>query len=173
LRRLGRKGWKKTCPEPAWFVLGREKGKLSYFWRHVFTVAKSGQIMGSLVNPDSGERVLNSDGENLYTRDFRDAKRSEVIIRGSKGKDGVVSGSQLFAPLWSADRSKLQRMAPLDYIGRYLKGWWNYAIADEAHELNGDTAQGNGLAVLARAADKTIAMTGTIMGGYPTGTPRQ
>jgi len=166
MRHLGRKGWKKTCPEPAWFVLGREKGKLSYFWRHVFTVAKSGQVMGSLVNPDSGDRVLNSDGENLYTRDFRDAKRSEVIIRGSKGKDGVVSGSQLFAPLWSADRSKLQRMAPLDYIGRYLKGWWNYAIADEAHELNGDTAQGNGLAVLARAAEKTIAMTGTIMGGY-------
>jgi hypothetical protein len=31
MRRLGRKGWKKTCPEPAWFVLGREKGKLSYF----------------------------------------------------------------------------------------------------------------------------------------------
>jgi len=49
MRRLGRKGWKKTCPEPAWFVLGREKGKLSYFWRHVFTVAKPGQLMGSLV----------------------------------------------------------------------------------------------------------------------------
>ena len=166
LRRLGRKGWKKTCPEPAWFVLGRERGKLSYYWKHVFTVAKSGKLMGALVNPDSGDRVFNSEGESLYGSDFRDSKRSEVITRGAQGADGVVSGSKMFSALWSADRSKLQRMAPLDYIGRYLKGWWNYSIADEVHELNGDTAQGNGLAVLARAAEKTIAMTGTIMGGY-------
>jgi hypothetical protein len=166
LRSMGRKGWKKTCPEPAWFVLGRERGKLSYYWKHVFKLAKSGKLMGALVNPDSGDRVLNSEGENLYGSDFRDSKRSEVITRGTKGADGVVSGSQMFSALWSADRSKLQRMAPLDYIGRYLKGWWTYSIADEVHELNGDTAQGNGLAVLARAAEKTIAMTGTIMGGY-------
>ena len=166
LRRLGRKGWKKTCPEPAWFVLGRERGKLSYYWKHVFKLAKSGKLMGALVNPDSGDRVFNSEGESLYGSDFRDSKRSEVITRGAQGADGVVSGSKMFSALWSADRSKLQRMAPLDYIGRYLKGWWNYSIADEVHELNGDTAQGNGLAVLARAAEKTIAMTGTIMGGY-------
>jgi len=166
LRSMGRKGWKKTCPEPAWFVLGRERGKLSYYWKHVFKLAKSGKLMGALVNPDSGDRVLNSEGESLYGSDFRDSKRSEVITRGAQGADGVVSGSQMFSALWSADRSKLQRMAPLDYIGRYLKGWWNYSIADEVHELNGDTAQGNGLAVLARAAEKTIAMTGTIMGGY-------
>jgi len=166
LRSMGRKGWKNTCPEPAWFVLGRERGKLSYYWKHVFKLAKSGKLMGALVNPDSGDRVLNSEGESLYGSDFRDSKRSEVITRGAQGADGVVSGSQMFSALWSADRSKLQRMAPLDYIGRYLKGWWNYSIADEVHELNGDTAQGNGLAVLARAAEKTIAMTGTIMGGY-------
>jgi hypothetical protein len=166
LRSMGRKGWKKTCPEPAWFVLGRERGKLSYYWKHVFKLAKSGKLMGALVNPDSGDRVLNSEGESLYGSDFRDSKRSEVITRGAQGADGVVSGSKMFSALWSADRSKLQRMAPLDYIGRYLKGWWNYSIADEVHELNGDTAQGNGLAVLARAAEKTIAMTGTIMGGY-------
>jgi hypothetical protein len=166
LRSMGRKGWKKTCPEPAWFVLGRERGKLSYYWKHVFKLAKSGKLMGALVNPDSGDRVLNSEGESLYGSDFRDSKRSEVITRGAQGADGVVSGSKMFSALWSADRSKLQRMAPLEYIGRYLKGWWNYSIADEVHELNGDTAQGNGLAVLARAAEKTIAMTGTIMGGY-------
>jgi len=166
LRSMGRKEWKKTCPEPAWFVLGRERGKLSYYWKHVFKLAKSGKLMGALVNPDSGDRVLNSEGESLYGSDFRDSKRSEIITRGAQGADGVVCGSQMFSALWSADRSKLQRMAPLDYIGRYLKGWWNYSIADEVHELNGNTAQGNGLAVLARAAEKTIAMTGTIMGGY-------
>ena len=36
----------------------------------------------------------------------------------------------------------------------------------EVHQLAGDTAQGNGLAVLARIAKKVITLTGTMMGGY-------
>src|SRR5260370_10624354 len=45
-------------------------------------------------------------------------------------------------------------------------GWFDFAIADELHQLAGDTAQGNGLGVLARAAERLIALTGTLMGGY-------
>ena len=172
LCRMGRKGWRKKFPETTWFVLGRERGKLSYFWRHVAPVAKSGRNNGALVNPDTGERILNSEGEPLYKSDLKDVRRSEVISRGKpKGIDPDAEedkseGLKLYSPLWCADRSKIQRMAPLEYIGRYMKGWFDYAIADEVHELNGDTAQGNGLAVLQRAAKKTIAMTGTLMGGY-------
>ena len=45
-------------------------------------------------------------------------------------------------------------MAPLDYMGRYMKDFFDYAIADELHQLAGDTAQGNGLAVLERICEK-------------------
>jgi len=41
LRSMGRNGWRKDCPEPAFFIMGKEKGKLGYFWKHAFTVAKS------------------------------------------------------------------------------------------------------------------------------------
>jgi hypothetical protein len=57
-------------------------------------------------------------------------------------------------------------MAPLAYIGRYMKGWWDYAIADELHQLAQETAQGNNLGVLNRCAHKLIGLTGTLMGGY-------
>jgi hypothetical protein len=57
-------------------------------------------------------------------------------------------------------------MAPIEYIGRYMSGWFDFAIADELHQLAGDTAQGNGLGVLGRAAQRLIALTGTLMGGY-------
>jgi hypothetical protein len=57
-------------------------------------------------------------------------------------------------------------MAPIEYIGRYMAGWFDFAIADELHQLAGDTAQGNGLGVLGRAAQRLIALTGTLMGGY-------
>jgi hypothetical protein len=45
-------------------------------------------------------------------------------------------------------------MAPIEYIGRYMRGWFDFAIADELHQLAGDTAQGNGLGVLGRAAQR-------------------
>jgi hypothetical protein len=47
-----------------------------------------------------------------------------------------------------------------------MGGWFDFAIADELHQLAGDTAQGNGLGVLGRAAKRLIALTGTLMGGY-------
>ena len=72
----------------------------------------------------------------------------------------------VFSALWQADREKIQRMAPLEYIGRYMKGWWDYAIADELHQLAQETAQGNNLGVLYRCAKKLIGLTGTLMGGY-------
>jgi len=59
-------------------------------------------------------------------------------------------------------------MAPLDYMGRYMKDFFDYAIADELHQLAGDTAQGNGLAVLGRIGKRLVGLTGTMMGGYAT-----
>lgn len=47
-----------------------------------------------------------------------------------------------------------------------MAGWFDFAIADELHQLAGDTAQGNALGVLGRAAERLIALTGTLMGGY-------
>ena len=47
-----------------------------------------------------------------------------------------------------------------------MRGWFDFAIADELHQLAGDTAQGNGLGVLGRAAQRLIALTGTRMSGY-------
>ena len=42
MRAMGRQGWRKHCPGPAYFIVSRETGKLSYHWKHAFAVAKSG-----------------------------------------------------------------------------------------------------------------------------------
>ena len=57
-------------------------------------------------------------------------------------------------------------MAPIEYIGRFMRGWFDFAIADELHQLAGDTAQGNDAGSLGRAGQRLIALTGTLMGGY-------
>jgi SNF2 family DNA or RNA helicase len=44
--------------------------------------------------------------------------------------------------------------------------WWDYAIADELHQLANLTAQGHALGVLARAAKRFPGLTGTLLSGY-------
>jgi hypothetical protein len=48
-----------------------------------------------------------------------------------------------------------------------MDGFFDYAIADEVHELKGgDIAQGNALGTLASSAERIVIFTGTLLGGY-------
>ncbi len=160
MRRMGRKEWRKRFPGPTFFITGKDKGKLGYFWEHVYLKAKSGPNLGGVVNPDSGVAILDSEMQKLTALDFTDKLKVSEALTAPRG------GTTRFSALWQADRSRIQRMAPIEYIGRYMRGWFDFAIADELHQLAGDTAQGNGLGVLGRAAQRLIALTGTLMGGY-------
>jgi superfamily II DNA or RNA helicase len=155
------------CPGPALFVVGRDKGKLSHFWRHAYQIARCGQYLGSVVNPDTGVRI--ELGERwLLAADFRKARISEIIGGVRESQDGADSKARrpIYSPLWQADGKRIRRVAPLDFIGRYMDHWFDYAICDEAHQLANDTAQGNGLRTLAACADRTLILTGTLLGGY-------
>ena len=147
LRSTGRSGWRQRCPQCSVFIMSKDKGKLSYFWRHAFLTAKCGPDLGGVINPDTGCSIENREGGRRTRMDFDQLKISEQIERA---KDGTT----VFSPLWQADRSKIQRMAPGEFIGRYMKSWFDLAIADELHQLAGDTAQGNALGVLARAGHR-------------------
>jgi len=160
-----RKRWDTLCPSPALFVVGRDRAKLGYFWRHAYQVARCGRYQGSVVNPDSGAPVyLGKEGERLLAMDFKKVKLSEML--------GQAEGTNharrpLYSALWQADETKIRRFAPVDFIGRYMDGFFDYAIADEVHELKGgDTAQGNALGTLASSARHIAVLTGTLLGGY-------
>jgi superfamily II DNA or RNA helicase len=158
MRRLGRKGWRRMCPGNAVFCIGREKAKLSYFWKHCFAKSQSGRYRGSIINPDTG-CPIETDGTRLTILDF-DKKRLHEVVGGQKG------GMTRYSALWQADRTKILRMAPAAYMGRYMPEWWDYAIADEIHQLAGDTAQGNALGVLNRVSRRFLGLTGTLLSGY-------
>src|SRR5208283_696848 len=132
--------------------------KLSYFWKHCYGKSRSGRYLGSLTNPDTGCPV-ETDGVRLSALDF-EKKRLHQIVEDSK------AGRTKYSALWQADCSKIARMAPAEYMGRFMPEWWDYAIADEIHQLAGDTAQGNALAVLNRTARQFLGLTGTLLSGY-------
>lgn len=68
--------------------------------------------------------------------------------------------------LWQADNTRLRRYPPAKYISNKMKGYFDYLVADEVHELKGETAQGNSFGQLSSVCRKTIALTGTLAGGY-------
>ena len=164
--RTARQRWDLICGVPALFIVGRDRGKLSYFWRHAYRLASCGRYQGCVVNGDTGCPIyLGEDGERLLSVDFKKAKLSE-ILGGQNGDEAAKSRREMYSALWQADGKKIRRFAPVDFIGRYMPDFFDYAIADEVHELKGDTAQGNALGTLAGCAQHTAVLTGTLLGGY-------
>jgi hypothetical protein len=155
-----RKRWLSLCGRPSLFIVGRERAKLGYFWRHAYRVPRSGPYLGCAVNCDTGRPVFMNESR-LTVADFEKVKIAETIdTRGGK------SCRPFNSPLWQADADKIRRMAPIEFIGRYMPGWFDYAVCDEIHQLAGDTAQGNALGTLSSSTDRIVGLTGTLLGGY-------
>jgi hypothetical protein len=148
LRRLGRRGWRKLCPGTTIFDIGREKAKLSYFWKR----CSGKRYLGSLTNPDTGCPV-ETDGVRLSALDF-EKKRLHEIVEDSK------AGKTKYSALWGQTATRLLAWLQLNTWG-YMPEWWDYAIADEIHQMAGDTAQGNALGVLNKTARRFLGLTGT------------
>jgi len=79
--------------------------------------------------PGNGKPVIISE-QRLTSADFKQVKLAETIeTRGDK------SCRTFHSALWQADREKIRRMAPVEFIGRHMRRWFDYAICDEIHQL--------------------------------------
>ena len=164
--RSARARWDEIAGAPAIFCMSRERAKLGAYWRHAYLTPRSGPFNGCVVNPDTGLPVLTGT-DQLRSSDFKKARHSEYVCAEDLGVANKAR-RPFHSPLWQADGTKVRRYAPIEFIGRYLnEGFFDYAIADEVHELKGsDTAQGNALGTLAACADRIAILTGTLLGGY-------
>jgi hypothetical protein len=167
--RTTRERWHRSfCSGPAVFIIGRDRAKLGWFWRHAFEVARCGRYQGSVVNPDTGCPVYLGD-ERLLACDFQKVRHSETLgeDREQENRGRIKSRKIRYSPLWQADGKRIRRVAPMEFIGRYLPDWFDYGIGDEVHQLTaGDTAQGNALGTLAACTHRLVVLTGTLSSGY-------
>jgi len=133
---------------PEYVIVSKDKAKLGYAWKPAVTKRKG---RAGYFCPGCGKIVVDQDGNPV---DLEYVERNKRFCR---------CGSAL----WQADNSKLRRFAISEYVKKRLKGYFDFFIADEVHELKGgSTAQGNSFGALASACGKTIALTGTLVGGY-------
>ena len=84
MRMMGREGWRKICPETSIFILGRERAKLGYFWKHVYLKGRSGKHLGLVLNPDT-HKPISTDDEFLDVRDFDKKRLHEFVERDKNG----------------------------------------------------------------------------------------
>ena len=132
---------------PEYMIVSKERAKLGYAWKPA-TLYKN----GSFICPDCDGEIADKDGIPV-SKDY--------LSRNKRWCPECKS------PLWEADNSKIRRFPLSDYIKRYLKNYFDFFIADEVHELKGgSTAQGNSFGALSSSCRKTIALTGTLLGGY-------
>ena len=82
LRTIGRVGWRKLCPSPAYFIVSRETGKLSYHWKHAYTIAESGRERGLVTNPDTGRAIPRS--EAISAISFAERRKSSSISHAGR-----------------------------------------------------------------------------------------
>jgi len=159
--RSARARWRTQVMAPSLLVMSRDRAKLGYFWRHAYLTPQSGRFNGSIVSPDTGRPVILGE-DQLRRADLRKVRIAETVW-----PESTKSRKAFFSALWQADNHNIHRMAPIEFIGRYLDGFFDYGIADEVHELkSGETAQGNALGLLATACGRTVVLTGTLLGGY-------
>ena len=70
-------------------------------------------------------------------------------------------------PLWQADREGPRRAAVCDVIKRLPRGYFGVFVGDEAHYYKSPcSAQGRAFGVFCARAKRSLALTGTLTGGY-------
>jgi len=101
----------------------------------------------------------------LYQMIHLHASRTNGKTSSNGNGNGHPSGM-----LVEADARPVSQRYPIaDFIARRYPGAFKLLLADEAHQMKGQsTDQGYALGSLVRACDKTLALTGTIFGGRST-----
>ena len=85
-------------------------------------------------------------------------RRLQEYLAENELEEDEISYCNIYGP---------RRYAPATYIKKKLKGYFDFVIIDELHELKGGaTAQGIAMHALVKATKKQIGLTGTIAGGY-------
>jgi len=141
------------------WVLGKERAKLHYQRENAYATMMVKRLSDGCFCPKCGKDL---------TSYFEDLPKSTKPFCPGRIKVGKNQTRECREPLYQPGY-KFRRFAKAEYIKRYLRGAFDFFIADELHQLKGGvTGQGQAFADLATACDRTLALTGTLMGGYST-----
>ncbi len=171
---------------PQYVVMSHSRAKLGHRFRpaywmrrlkdedgHPVRDAETGDFVMTPACPDCTAQIVDPEGVPVSHKQL-DRKRHNCPKCGT--------------PLWTAEAKPVQpvqtdynaglmarrtpgqgpRKYPLaDYVKNHMRGYFDLLIVDEVHEHKGrGSAQGLSAGILADACGKSLALSGTLMGGY-------
>ncbi len=155
-----------------WWIIGRDRAKLGYCWRPACQQTRAGlkcPRCGGVLTGPKGRLTL------AELKRTRQTCKSVLVVDGYSRQEvgDKVLAVPVWVPavgcgeqLWQATR-EINRFAPADYIKQHLKTYWTYLVLDEVHqEKSSESAQANAAGALISATKKTIALSGSICGGF-------
>jgi len=163
----------RSLTRPEFYVIGRERAKITYQWRPAVIVNQRG-----LFCPRCGGMLLDEDETPLpiFERNSQGKVKKKYACHNTiaKWKWNPETGSHSRAymkcgeQLWQADPDNLKyrKYMPALFIKNKLKDFFDVLIADECHQFKNLSGQGYAFAVLSSACKYTLGLTGTLMGGY-------
>lgn len=95
------------------------------------------------------------------------AGKSTVTVNVLKGHEDEYKRTCVTTEGWKISGTGFgpRKVAPADYIKKYLKGYFDFAILDECHKYLGASAQGRAAHIISQASKFTLLLTGTISNG--------
>lgn len=173
-----------VSPELARSQLGEKRVKCQSCGSHLWTLMRAGKriesmhdlVLGALkqmptIGEKTAQKLLRLFGENLLGSMLGDNVYEFLNLMDENG-ELVFSDRQatrmeraLANFEFSIGEGGYQ---PTEFIKRYLpRGYFGLLVVDEGHEYkNEGSAQGQAMGVLASQCQKTLLLTGTLMGGY-------
>lgn len=158
------------------FIISRESAKLSAGWKWALNERWEYNVVnGRLIKnrmfyrcPTCGDKIVAKPKKDEEVSVHKIITTEDLPVRKVKHCD--ISPTSCQAPLWQYTRndSGNVRWSLAEYIKKKIpKSYFDLLIIDEAHQFKGsDSSQGIAFGILASRARKTIALTGTVFGGY-------
>ena len=162
---------KPTSPE--FYIIGKEKAKLSYQWRPAVIKRKMGNFC-----PKCGQLLLDQDGTLLpiFETNTQGKLKKKFSCQNNVSKwrwskdhqDIRLKESICGEQLWQPDLSKRSYLKPMpaQFVKSNLKNVFALLVADECHVFKNQTGQGWAFAALTNTCKYTLCLTGTLAGGY-------
>jgi SNF2 family DNA or RNA helicase len=134
-----------------WFVIGKDRAKLSCAWRAGVVVCKWHKI-----------DVCRCPKCHAIQKDIREDPRSfDYFEKARRQCDDCGE------PLWQDVPVPRNKYSPALFIKKKLKKFFDYLVVDEQQDMKGaDTVQADAMGFLSAACKKTVTLTGTLVGGY-------
>jgi hypothetical protein len=137
---------KSLVKAPTWFITPISKAKLNAAWMPSFVKNK---VSGMLTCPTCATVI---DKKPHQPADIDWLCAMQRFCKKCKGSLWQYTGAE--------------KIAPAKIVKRWMRGWFDMAILDEAHELRGDsTHAGEAAHHFVQAADKCQLLTGTLIAG--------